>query len=283
MVHEGGMCRSIALISVQIILYYCLSLNAYADVDAMAQEVYSAFETGKPMPNLSNKYNLDMSTAYQVQRQYVRQRLQSDKIAGFKAGLTSDDAQSDFNINRPVIGILFKNGVRRHKEKIHLKDYNGLMIEAELGFVFKKRVHKKINSVNELKTYIQKVIPVLELPEVSFEESPIDGIDLVSANTASAYYIPKDNVNWIGLNINELTVSLSHNDRIVLQGQGKDALGDQWEALRWLVNQIIAHGWVIEKGYLLITGALGGMVMVEPGTYTALYNHETSISFTAIE
>lgn len=267
-----------------LFLLGCISLCVNANVDQMAQEVQTAFEKHLPMPNLSHSYNLDMSTAYQVQRQFVRSRLYNDTIAGFKAGLTSDDAQASFNINRPIIGILFSKGYKQNQDTLHLKDYQNLMIEAELGFVFKKRIHKKINSVNELKTYVKKIIPVLELPDVAFQSTPIDGVDLVSVNTGSAFYMPQEDVNWLGLNINELTVSMSHNDKIIFQGQGKDALGDQWEALRWLVNQVIAHGWVIEKDYLLITGALGGMVEeVHPGTYSALYNHETTISFRIVE
>lgn len=254
-------------------------------LESMAQAVFQASQNKEPLPVFSKKMNLDMSIAYQVQRLYVRSRLQTDKIAGFKAGLTSDDAQAKFSINRPIIGILFNQGRRNDKHQFPISHHPGLMVEAELGFIVKKRIHSKIKSVNELKSYIEKVIPVLELPEVQFDSEPINGMDLVSANTASAYFIPdnSEHVNWLGLDINEITVTISQNDRIILQGQGKDALGDQWEALRWLVNQVLAHGWVIEKGHLLITGALGGMVHVKPGHYSALYNHETSLSFSVLE
>lgn len=260
--------------------------NLYAaapTVDAMSQEIYQAYQQKKPMPNLSKKYELDMSLAYQVQKSYVRSRLQSEHIAGFKAGLTSDEAQSSFNINRPIIGILFKEGQKQDNSELVINDYRGLMIEAELGFIFDRKISKKVNSVDELKSYVQKIVPVLELPEVHFESTLTEGVDLVAINTGSAYFIPSDTVNWLGQDINDITVTLRHDDRIVLQGQGRDALGDQWEALRWLVNQVIAHGWSIEKGYLLITGALGGMVDVQPGVYKALYNNETTVSFTVNE
>lgn len=271
-----------AIISVMVVSLFCIKVT-HADIESMALEISTAYDQKQPMPNLSQKYNADMSTAYQVQRAYVRSRLQDDIIAGFKAGLTSDDSQDEFNINRPIIGILFKKGERQHNDELRINDFNGLMIEAELGFILKKRIYKKVNSIQELKSYVQKIIPVLELPEVVFQSEQIDAVDLVSVNTGSAYFIPKDEVNWLGLDINQLTVTLSHNGRIILQGQGKDAIGDQWEALRWLVNQVVAYGWVIEKGHLLITGALGGMTYIHPGTYTALYNRETAITFTVTE
>lgn len=263
-------------------LYAAPNVDA-SNIDVMSQEVYQAYQQKKPMPNLSKKYELDMSLAYQLQRSYVRSRLQSEHIAGFKAGLTSDEAQTNFHINRPIIGVLFKEGQKKDKSELALNDYRGLMIEAELGFIFDKRLSKKVNSVDELKSYIQKIVPVLELPEVSFESTLTEAVDLVAINTGAAYFIPSDSINWLGQDINDITVTLSHDGRIILQGQGRDALGDQWEALRWLVNQVIAHGWVIEKGHLLITGALGGMVDVQPGHYKALYNNETTVSFTVNE
>lgn len=268
-----------------VVGWFCLCFISAADasVELMAQEISSAYEEKQPMPCLSQKYSIDLSTAYQIQRAFVRSRLQSDSIVGFKAGLTSDDAQAEFEINRPIIGILFKSGEKQHNDTFSIKHSNGMMIEAELGFVFKKRIYRKVNSIQELKSYVDKIIPVLELPEVVFESDKINVADLVAVNTGSAYFIPKDGVNWLGQDINQLTVTLRQNDQIVLQGQGKDAIGDQWEALRWLVNQIVAYGWVIEKGHLLITGALGGMAYIYPGTYTALYNHEIAITFTVTE
>jgi 2-keto-4-pentenoate hydratase len=46
-------------------------------------------------------------------------------------------------------------------------------------------------------------------------------------------------------------------------------MGDQWQALLWLVNQTIANGWEIAPGQVGITGALGKMLPVQPGTYRA--------------
>jgi len=46
----------------------------------------------------------------------------------------------------------------------------------------------------------------------------------------------------------------------VNQGKAKDAMGDQWEALLWLVNGAIEQGCLIEQGHIMITGAVGHIV-----------------------
>lgn len=265
------------------LLFLALPVVALVKVDALAEQIYQAHESNEPLPTLSEQNKLDMSTAYAIQHAYVRARLNKSKIAGFKAGLTSDDAQAEFKINRPIFGVLFSDGQKPNQTSFSLANAKGLMIEAELGFIIKERITKKVNSVNELKNLVDKIIPVIELPNVVFDSNPIDGMDLVSVNTGSAYFIPDLNKDWTGYDINAISATVSHDNKIIIQGQGKDALGDQWEALRWLVNQILSHNWVIEKNNILITGALGGMTMAEPGQYKVRYNKGTVLEFTVTE
>jgi 2-keto-4-pentenoate hydratase len=258
----------------------CLQMNALAHVDELSARLMRAYEKGEPIPNLSREASIDMSSAYQIQAAYVKKRLTKDAVAGFKAGLTNSDAQAHFGINRPIFGVLLKSGDFSHLKEIPLKKYHYLMVETELGFITKKPITQTVNSISELKGYIGEVVPVIEIPDVGFALSPITAPDLVAGNTGSTGYIIHRGINWYGDNINSLTVSLIHDGVIVNQGQGEDAMGDQWEALRWLVNQVIAHGWSIEKGNLLITGALGEMVPAKSGLYRAQFDDGAAIEFT---
>jgi 2-keto-4-pentenoate hydratase len=266
------------------VLWLCtVPLVAATDIDVMASKVYESFSEKKPLPNLSLAHKLDMSIAYEVQRAYVRSRLNKDKIAGFKAGLTSDGAQARYHITRPIFGVLFNEGMRENHTTFSLSKMNGLMIEAELGFVINEKIYKKINSITELKNYVSQIVPVIELPEVAFESMLVDGTDLVAVNGGAAYFLPNMDTSWLGYDVNSISVSVIYNDQIVVQGQGKDAFGDQWEALRWLVNQVLSHGWVIEKDNILITGALGGMTTAKIGEYKIQYNKGPVIEFSIIE
>lgn len=256
--------------------------SAQGQVDELAARLLSAYQAGKPLPALSYEANLDMASAYQIQAAFIKKRLAQDKIAGFKAGLTSDKAQLHFGLNRPIFGVIFKKGNFSNKKEISLKNYHQLMIETELGFVVRRPIVKTVHSINELKTYIEKVVPLVELADVGFAQQSISATDLVAANAAAAGYIVYDKVNWLKEDINSVIVSLLWNKEIVNQGQGEDAFGDQWEALRWLVNQVLAHGWLIEKGHLLITGALGEMVAAKPGVYRAQFNQNAVLEFSVV-
>lgn len=260
-----------------ICLGYCVSV--WGETEVLAKRLFDAHEKGLAIPTLSQEVTLDMAAAYAVQTAYIRTCLTKDKIAGFKAGLTSQDAQAHVGINRAMVGVLLKSGDLSNQSSIPLKKFKQLIVETELGFITNRSIKRPITTIAELQSYIEKIVPVIELADVGFDKSPVLATDLVAANAAAAAYIYRKDLNWYGQDVNSITVSLSRNGKILNQGHGDDAFGDQWEALRWLVNQVIANGWSIEKGSLLITGALGGMVPGVPGHYRAQFNDEAILAF----
>ena len=62
---------------------------------------------------------------------------------------------------------------------------------------------------------------------------------------------------------------------------GRAAMGDQWKALSWTLNNILKNGGEIKKGMVVITGSLGRMYPGKPGNYKAVYTGGLDdISFT---
>lgn len=248
--------------------------------ELVAQQIIQARQTHQPIPNISQMGITDLAHAYRVQNAVVKAQLAHDEIAGFKACLTTQAMQSRFGINRMVFGVLFKSGNISHSPTLTMKPPHRLTIETELGFITCKPIYKTVHSIDELKSAIGAIVPVLEIPDVGFEQTPFNAIDLVGGNGAAYCYIINNNVNWIHRPLNSIAMSLFHNETIVNQGEGQDALGDQWEALRWLVNQVLAQGWTIKANQLLITGALGEAIDAEPGCYTARFDEGNELSLT---
>lgn len=251
--------------------------------DLWISKLTDSKENHQPLPNLSRLGVVDMASAYRIQTAFVRTHQARDDIMGFKASLTTQEMQQLFGIHRPLFGVLFKSGDLNNGSTISLKSTHRLEIETELGFIMKKPIYKPVQSVKELKQYVGAVVPVVEIPDVGFESYPINAIDLVAANTGSYCYLVKRDVNWIDKDLRHVSVTLFHDGEIVNQGQSKDALGDQWEALRWLVNQIVAEGWTIKEGHILMTGALGESVVATPGDYVARFNEGNALTLTVQE
>ncbi len=94
-----------------LLILISIGLISVAKVNQYADQLLQAEKDGKPIPVLTiNSPNLNIETAYKIQKCYVKSRLKNDKIAGFKADLTSKGTQEKFGVDSPVSGVLFSSG-----------------------------------------------------------------------------------------------------------------------------------------------------------------------------
>jgi len=250
-------------------------LNQYSD------QILEAEKDGKHIPIISISFtDLDIESAYRIQKDYVTKKSKNDKIAGFKAGLTSDAVQEKLNIDSPVSGVLFSSGKQSSPYLIDSSRFQQLMIETELGYIVGKPIVSKLKNVSELKEYIQSVVPVIELPDFGFEDiKKLKSSDIVAANVLSKAFILGKPLEIDKVILDNVKVTLNLNVEIANQGRGSDLNDGQWNSLLWLVNNIIDQGWKIEPGQVLITGALGNMVKAKKGQYIATFSGLGQIGF----
>ena len=272
--------RSILWLSLAFAILLSWSLSCISSHE-LAHILINSYEENHPIPVLSDKYhNLNILEAYRVQKRYVQYRLKNDCVAGFKAGLTSQKSREKFNIDSPVMGVLFTSGKHREKATINKSVFKALMIETELGFVVGQSITHPLYDVSHLRQRIRAIIPVIELPDLGFEDMKnLKGVDIIAANVASAQFIIGDERDIKGLDPNNIVVTLTRDGKNFNIGKGNDVLGDQWYAALWLVNTVINQGWNIEPNHIIITGALGEMIPGKTGRYQADFGNLGKIHF----
>lgn len=244
--------------------------SSKAPLAAMVGEMRQAVDARSPYPVLSQQYgeSFTLSLAYQVQHALV----QEQRVVGYKAGLTTAAGQKKFAVKEPIAGVLLEPPLRYNASPVVIDStqFNRLMYELELGFILKKRIEKPLASIDELRPLVSAVVPVIELPDLGFEKTPrLLGIDVVATNAAARAVLMGAASDPASVDVNALQVALFESDHRVVEGQGSDASGDQWQALLWLVNHSLKQGYQLDTGHLLITGALGKMMPAKPGTYRA--------------
>ena len=154
------------------------------------------------------------------------------------------------------------------------------MLEAELGFITKESIRHPVSSVDELQKLFSHTLPVIELPDLGFADlKKLRATDIVAANVAARQYIIGSKVLLTDFNPNNIEVSVYHDGQRVITGQARDAMGDQWQALLWLVNKTLSQGYEIHKGAIFITGALGKMMPGTAGNYQAGFGALGAITF----
>ncbi|MBN1672273.1 MAG: fumarylacetoacetate hydrolase family protein [Kiritimatiellae bacterium] len=267
---------------------FCGVLVAGASLAAepaeLAARLLAARAEGRPIPVLSMGANLDMDTAYEVQKAYVYERITRDPIAGFKAGLTSKATQRKFGFTAPVSGVLFDSGANGDGPQINRSAFRALMIEVEIGLVVGSPIQKEVRSLAELRKCIRGVVPAIELPDLGFEDiKKVRAADIIAANVSACEFILGNERPLGDLDLNRVVASLMTGRVLMSRGQGSDAMGDQWTAAFWLVNQTIKHGWELKPGQVLLTGSLGKAVAGKPGRYEAQWSGLGKITFEIVQ
>lgn len=246
----------------------------------VVDEIVTSWREHRPLPNIDESLTID--SAYRVQTRSVRAKLKGTSPAGFKAGLTSAPAQARFKTNGPVAGVLFKEGARKSADTLRLSEVRGLHIEVEIAMRIGTPIDKPLADVAALRAHIDGIAPAIELPNLDYAQpQALDAIDIVATNVAASNYIVGSFVSPEQQDPNALSIRLACNDKEMFTGKASEALGDQWQAALFLVNKMLEQGWKMERGQVLLTGALGRMLPAATGHCVASYHaHQAPTSTT---
>jgi 2-keto-4-pentenoate hydratase len=260
----------------------CLALGACSSQEQrVVDEILTSWREQRTLPDIDE--TLTNASAYRVQTRSVRARLQGERPAGFKAGLTSPPAQARFKTSEPVAGVLFKEGALQSADSVSLSEARGLHLEVEMAMRVGTAISKPLADVAELRAHIDGIAPAIELPNLDYAQpQSLDAIDIIATNVAAAKYIVGDFVSPQQRDPNAVEIRLVCNGQEMFTGKGTDSLGDQWQAALWLVNTMLQQGWTIEPGQILLTGSLGKMLPGATGHCVASY-HSDSIEWPSLE
>jgi 2-keto-4-pentenoate hydratase len=257
-----------------------------SDIDELVATLLENHNGAQPYPLPSQAIaGLDVSRAYVVQKAYVAARLRTGTIGGFKAALTAEPAQQAFGLAMPVTGVLFDSGLIANGAQIEKRDFHSLLLETELGYRLTQTLSEPVASTAALREIVGAAFPMVELADPGFGAGKATGEDLVAANAASARYLGEPGgetgarAGWADKDLNSVQVRFTRDGETLHDASATDVMGDQWQALLWLVNQIVAQGYVIKPDHVLMTGSIGRMHPGVVGNYEADYGNFGKLTF----
>ena len=274
--------KAFAVSTFLVISLFLVTGFVVAGQEEVVQAIVNAKIGVKPLANPSASLpDLTVEQAYELQRKAAEAMVKKGHaISGYKAGLTAKPVQKKFGVDEALLGPLFKTGELSEKKVLDRKTFMRPFIETEIGYFFATKVDKPVKDVAGLKKLVKEVCPAIELPDLRYSDlKNLKGQDIVSDGVASAGYIVGTRMPADKVDVANLKVTLAKDGKVVFQGKASDALGDQWQALLWLVNGVVKQGWTIEPGQILITGALGKMIPAKPGKYEANFGELGLIVF----
>ncbi|MGB3771199.1 MAG: fumarylacetoacetate hydrolase family protein [Rhodococcus sp. (in: high G+C Gram-positive bacteria)] len=246
-----------------------------ADTDpihAAAARLATAARTGIPCAPVRDLIGSDdFGTAYQVQSLNTDALLASGKrIVGRKIGLTSPAVQKQLGVNQPDFGVLFDDMECAADETVPMTRLLQPRIEAEIAFVLSADIDTEI-SADDASGYVETVQAAFEIVDSRIAGWDITLSDTVADNASSGLYLLGESrsVAEVG-ELADAEMTMIENGRQCSQGVGSDCLGSPWNALAWLANTSRSYGSPLRAGEVVLSGALGPVVRVQPGaTYTA--------------
>ncbi|GHV36329.1 2-keto-4-pentenoate hydratase [Synergistales bacterium] len=254
------------------------SAFAALDLEAEADALFTAISSSQPIPVIDTpEVERTEDNAYAVQKILFDKILaanKGDSIAGIKGALTAPAQMKRFESSVPALAPLLRSGLTETNgsDLVEFKSFKGMMLEVELTFKTAVPITEPVKDETALKTLFASVHPSIEIPQLYFADmSKVKFFEIVEAGVASKKFLVGPAFKPSGVDVDNVNVKLLCDGNTVNEGKSSDALGGQWKALLWIVNNTLAHGYTLDAGQYIMTGALGSMIPAKPGVYKADY------------
>ncbi len=282
---EPRVMRKIISTNLLLILLPCF-LQGEVDESTIEEVAERLFQDqkGNQATSLASELapKLSLEEAYEIQRIFVLKQLAGEGVgvAGFKAALTTKPSQEHFGLSEAAAGVLLDSMRRTGRTDLSSTEFYRPKIELEIAFVVDKRIEKPLEDVAALKSRIRSALPAIELPDLRFASMDVvAGVDIIAANAVASAFIVGNEVAGSAQDFSNLEIKLLQDGQIIREGKGPEFIGEPWEAALKLVNQVVAQGWTIEPGNILLSGAMGGLTAATEGSYEAQFSSLGIIRF----
>lgn len=237
-------------------------------VDEAAAALREAARTRRFIEPLRNTFpELDVDSAYAIQKVNTQQRLSSGRrLVGCKIGLTSVAVQRQLGVDQPDYGVLFDDMGYGDGEPIPASVLTQPKIEAELAFVVGRDLILEKPGHLDVLHAIEYALPALEIVGSRIGNWDIRIADTIADNaSASAFVVGTRPRRLADIDLRLCGMVLEKHGEPVSVGAGVACLGNPLNAMTWLARRMMVLGTPLRAGDIVLSGALGPMVPVQPG------------------
>ncbi|HEY2195161.1 MAG TPA: fumarylacetoacetate hydrolase family protein [Actinomycetospora sp.] len=239
-------------------------------IRAAAERLADAARTGVPCAPVRDLVgSTDIDAAYAVQKVLRDEAVASGRrIVGRKIGLTAEVVQRQLGVDRPDFGVLYEDMAYTSGQTIPSGRLLQPKVEAEVALELGIDLDGPTDP-DGVRAAVRRVLPALEIVDSRIAGWDITFGDTVADNASSGLYVLGENsvaTHDLGaLDLPGITMTLTKDGEPASSGTGEACLGDPVSALFWLALEAHRLGDPLRAGQIVLSGALGPMVPVEPG------------------
>ena len=210
----------------------------------------------------------DVAMAYAVQQGICAARVARGAVrVGRKIGLTSPAVQAQLGVDQPDFGVLFDDMSYADGAVVPGDAVLQPRAEAEIAFVLGVDLDEGDLDLEQVRAAVDHAVAAIEICG-----SRIDGWDITFGDTvadnasAGAFVLGSERRTLDEFEPRETSMVMLLDGVEASVGTGSACLGDPLEALGWLARQVRALGQPLRAGEVVLSGALGPMRPVLPGS-----------------
>lgn len=234
-----------------------------------AQALFDAEQSRKAIVPIRAALGEDAAVddAYAIQDLNTERALNSGRrLVGRKIGLTSVAVQKQLGVDSPDFGMLFADMAYGDGEAIPTGKLIQPKVEAEIALVLKADLTQTQHTYADIISATDYALAAIEVVDSRIENWKISLLDTVADNASSAAYVLSSQpVSLTDVDLVNCKMQMTRAGEVVSEGMGKACLANPLNAAVWLADEMVKRGRPLQKGDLVLTGALGPMVVAHAG------------------
>jgi len=237
-------------------------------IHEIAERLRSAAANSAPVAPIRDDIaegGLDMAYAIQSANTdfYVGQ---GRRLSGRKIGLTSKSVQKQLGVDSPDFGMLFADMEVQDGEEVAMSRLLQPKVEAEIALVIDNDLDGEQLTMTDVISSVAYALPAIEIVGSRIENWNIRLLDTVADNASSGLYVLGSTpVPVDAFDLRMCGMVMERRGEQVSLGAGVACLGNPLNAALWLARTMVDVGAPLKAGDVIMTGALGPMVAVQPG------------------
>lgn len=239
-----------------------------SNIEQVAEQLRIAQVNGSPCPPVRALLpEGDLDAAYAAQDINIRlAEAEGRRIVGRKIGLTAKAVQKQLGVDQPDYGILFADMEIQSGETIAWGRVLQPKAEAEVALVLERDINHDDVTLPELIAASAYVLPAIEVVGSRIANWDISILDTIADNASSGAYVLGTSPKKLSdVDLRLCGMGMFRKGEPVSVGAGAACLGHPLNAALWLARTMSRVGRPLKAGDVVLTGALGPMVAVQPG------------------
>lgn len=237
-------------------------------IEQAAERLWQAHASAQPCDPVRDLIGAtDVEAAYAVQqRNTARWLAQGRRLVGRKIGLTSKAVQKQLGVDQPDFGMLFADMCVADGEAIDITRILQPKIEAEIALVIERPLNHAKHTVADIINATAYALPALEIVGSRVAGWDIRLTDTIADNASSGLFVLGSRpVKLADFDIVNCGMLMERRGDQVSIGAGAACLGNPLNAAVWLADVMARVGNPLQPGDIIMTGALGPMVVAAAG------------------